>query len=154
MTVPKVISIPDLQATVGHELGVSRWFQMDQSRINTFAETTEDMQFIHTEPDKAKLTPFGGTIAHGFLTLGMLSAMAEEALPVPDKLTHSVNYGFNRVRFVSPVPVDARVRGRFILKDLEVGDGQVTLTLTTTIEIKGGAKPALVAEWINRHYFT
>ena len=154
MTALKVISIPDLQASVGQELGVSRWFQMDQSRINAFAETTEDMQFIHTEPDRAQLTPFGGTIAHGFLTLAMLSAMAEQALPVPDKLTHSVNYGFNRIRFVSPVPVDARVRGRFVLKELQTDDGQVTMTFAVTIEIEGNEKPALVAEWINRHYFS
>ena len=147
------ISLHDLEAAVGSEFGVSRWFTLDQERIDTGADTTEDQQFIHVDPEAAKATPFGGTIAHGFLTLSMLSTMAQDATPRIEGLVQSINYGFNRIRFVSPVLSGARVRGRFVLASIEAGQGYVTQTLNVTIEIEGKNKPALVAEWISRHYF-
>lgn len=149
-----MITPKDLEALLGQEIGVSRWFSMDQERIGLFADVTEDQQFIHVDPEKAKATPFGGTIAHGFLTLSMLSAMAEEAVPLVKGLTHSVNYGFDRIRFISPVAAGKRIRGRFELIAITVGDTEVSQTLKVTIEIEGNEKPALVAEWITRHYFS
>ncbi len=149
-----MISPKDLEALLGKEVGVSRWFLMDQDRIGLFADVTEDQQFIHVDPEKAKATPFGGTIAHGFLTLSLLSAMAEEAVPLIKGLTHSINYGFDRVRFISPVAAGKRVRGRFELIAITVGATEVSQTLKVTIEIEGNEKPALVAEWITRHYFS
>ena len=150
----KTISLPDLENLVGQEIGLSRWFTMDQDRITTFADVTEDQQFIHTDPARAAQTPFGGTIAHGFLTLSMLSIMVEESAPLPEGLMHTVNYGFNRIRFISPVPTGAQIRAHFELMSLETAEGQATLTLKVTIEIKDSEKPALVAEWILRHYFS
>jgi len=149
-----LITPKDLEALLGQEVGVSRWFVIDQDRIGLFADVTEDQQFIHVDPEKAKATPFGGTIAHGFLTLSMLSAMAEEAVPLLKGLTHSVNYGFDRVRFISPVSTGKRIRGRFELIAIKVDAAEVTQTLKVTVEIEGSDKPALVAEWISRHYFS
>lgn len=149
-----MITPKDLEALLGQEVGVSRWFVIDQDRIGLFADVTEDQQFIHVDPEKAKATPFGGTIAHGFLTLSMLSAMAEEAVPLLKGLTHSVNYGFDRVRFISPVSTGKRIRGRFELIAIKVDAAEVTQTLKVTVEIEGSDKPALVAEWISRHYFS
>jgi acyl dehydratase len=149
-----VISPKDLEALLGKEVGLSRWFLMDQERIGLFADVTEDQQFIHVDSEKAKATPFGGTIAHGFLTLSMLSAMAEEAVPLVEGLIHSVNYGFDRVRFISPVSAGKRIRGRFELIAISVGAGEITQTMKVTIEIEGSEKPALVAEWVTRHYFS
>ncbi len=149
-----MISPKDLEALLGKEVGLSRWFLMDQERIGLFADVTEDQQFIHVDSEKAKATPFGGTIAHGFLTLSMLSAMAEEAVPLVEGLIHSVNYGFDRVRFISPVSAGKRIRGRFELIAISVGAGEITQTMKVTIEIEGSEKPALVAEWVTRHYFS
>ena len=144
----------EMEALLGKEIGLSRWFLMDQDRIGLFADVTEDQQFIHIDPEKAKATPFGGTIAHGFLTLSMLSAMAEDAVPPIEGLIHSVNYGFDRIRFISPVSSGKRIRGRFELIAINVGDGEITQTLKVTVEIEDSDKPALVAEWITRHYFS
>ncbi len=149
-----MISPKDLEALLGKEVGLSRWFLMDQERIGLFADVTEDQQFIHVDSERAKTTPFGGTIAHGFLTLSMLSAMAEEAVPLVEGLIHSVNYGFDRVRFISPVSAGKRIRGRFELIAINVGAGEITQTMKVTIEIEGSEKPALVAEWVTRHYFS
>lgn len=149
-----MISPKDLEALLGEEVGLSRWFLMDQERVGLFADVTEDQQFIHVDPEKAKAMPFGGTIAHGFLTLSMLSAMAEEAVPLVDGLIHSVNYGFDRIRFISPVSTGKRIRGRFELIAISVGTGEITQTMKVTIEIENNDKPALVAEWITRHYFS
>lgn len=148
------ITISELEAKLGEQIGLSRWFLIDQNRIDQFADVTEDQQFIHVDPLRAKNTSFGGTIAHGFLTLSMLSAMAEDALPVVEGLKHSVNYGFDRIRFITSVGVDAKIRGRFDLIKLDASLGQVTKTLKATVEIEGNDKPALVAEWITRHYFS
>ncbi len=144
----------EMEALLGKEIGLSRWFPMDQDRIGLFADVTEDQQFIHIDPEKAKATPFGGTIAHGFLTLSMLSAMAEDAVPPIEGLIHSVNYGFDRIRFISPVSSGKRIRGRFELIAINVRDGEITQTLKVTVEIEDSDKPALVAEWITRHYFS
>jgi acyl dehydratase len=149
-----VITPKDLEALLGQEVGLSRWFLMDQERIGLFADVTEDQQFIHIDPARAEATPFGGTIAHGFLTLSMLSAMAEEAVPLVEGLIHSVNYGFDRVRFISPVSVGKRIRGRFDLIAIKVDAGEITQTMKVTVEIEDSDKPALVAEWVTRHYFS
>ena len=149
-----MISPTELEALLGKEVGLSRWFLMDQERIGLFADVTEDQQFIHVDIDKAKATPFGGTITHGFLTLSMLSVMAEEAIPLVQGLIHSVNYGFDRIRFISPVSAGKRIRGRFELIAIDVKAGEITQTLKVTVEIEGSDKPALVAEWISRHYFS
>lgn len=145
-------TLDELRALIGEELGVSRWFDVDQSRIDSFADSTEDHQFIHVDPESAAKTPFGGTIAHGFLTLSLLSAMVYEAGPSLKGITMGVNYGFNKIRFLSPVRSGKRVRGRFQLLKLEEAPGQVTYTQAVTVEIEGEEKPALIAEWIGRAY--
>ena len=146
---PKTISIEDLIARVGTETGVSRWFLIDQARIAAFAEVTEDHQFIHIDPEAAKATPFGGTIAHGFLTLSMLSALGQDALPRPEGVAMGVNYGFDKLRFVAPVPAGRRIRGRFLLLEAtKRGPLEVQMRNKVTVEIEGGDKPALVAEWL------
>lgn len=140
-------------ALVGHEIGVSDWFTIDQSRIDTFADCTEDWQDIHVDPVAAKDSPFGGTIAHGFLTLSMLSAMVYQ-MPSIEGVRMGVNYGFDRVRFVSPVRAGARVRARFVLTKFdEIRPGEVQTTMAVTVEIEGQDKPALVADWLGRRYF-
>ncbi|GHE04972.1 nodulation protein NodN [Defluviimonas sp. 20V17] len=146
-------SFDDLRARLGQEVGVSRWFVIDQARIDAFADLTEDHQYIHVDPERAAATPFGTTIAHGFLTLSMLSAMAYDAQPRLANLRMGVNYGFERVRFVSPVPVGARIRGRFVLDALEErAPDEVQLTYGVTVEVEGREKPALVAVWLGRRY--
>ncbi|MFC2967273.1 MaoC family dehydratase [Acidimangrovimonas pyrenivorans] len=144
----------ELAGKVGQELGVSRWFTVDQARIDAFAEVSEDHQFIHVDPARAAAeTPFGGTIAHGFLTLSLLSAMAYDAQPQLKGIRMSVNYGFDRVRFLSPVPAGARIRGRFTLKSAEERvPGEVTVCWSVVVEIEGQEKPALAADWLGRRY--
>ena len=141
---------PDtLTARVGTELGVSEWFRIDQSMIDTFADLTQDHYFIHVDPARAAGTPFGGTIAHGFLTLSMLSAMAYQACPGVEGTKTQVNYGFNRLRFVAPVPTGSRIRGRFVLKRFDVQpNGRWQVIYNVAVEVEGAEKPALVAEWI------
>jgi len=143
--------LESLQAKVGQELGVSEWAEMTQDRISQFADVTEDHQFIHIDEEKAKMfTPFGGTIAHGFLTLSMLSRFAETGLPSVDGAKMGMNYGLNKVRFLSPVPSGAKIRGRFTLSSAEEKNpGQLLLSHTITVEVEGGAKPAAVAEWLS-----
>src|SRR6476661_10900955 len=144
-----VASLDDIRARVGQEIGVSSWLTVDQARIDAFAEATEDRQYIHTDPDAAAKTPFGGTIAHGFLTLSLLSRMAAEAMLIPDGVRMAVNYGFDRVRFLAPVKSGRRVRGRFTLDSIdEKAPGQWLLRHTVTVEIEGEDKPALTAAWI------
>ena len=155
MTLPsgKSMARADFEAMIGQEIGVSSWFVITQDRIDTFAECTEDWQYIHVDPEKAKESPFGTTIAHGFLTMSMLSAMIYE-MPSIEGVRMGVNYGFNRVRFVSPVKVGARIRARFVLtKFEEIRPGEVQTTMDVAIEIEGETKPALVAEWLGRRYF-
>jgi acyl dehydratase len=134
---------------MGEEVGVSGWLTIDQRRIDEFAEATEDRQFIHVDPAAAARTPFGGTIAHGFLSLSMLSRMAAEAMLVPENIKMAVNYGLDRVRFIAPVKNGRRIRGRFRLDSVEEkAPGQLLLRHTVTVEIEGEDKPALTAQWL------
>ncbi|MEM1040537.1 MAG: MaoC family dehydratase [Pseudomonadota bacterium] len=144
------ISLDALKAQVGREPRFTRWFTLDQSRIDTFAEVTEDWQFIHCDPERAAAeTPFGGTIAHGFLSLSMLSAMSYDTEPPLENIEMGINYGFNKVRFTSPVKVGANVRAKFITRAVEEKPNNgVLITRGVTIEIEGESRPALTAEWL------
>lgn len=142
-----------LQTLVGSEIGVSNWWTVDQERINRFAEATDDHQFIHVDPDLAAQTPFGGTIAHGFLTLSMSVPMATEvALDVGNPLM-GVNYGLDKVRFPAPVPVDSRIRVRVTLDEATEAQGGIHLKQTMVTEIEGHEKPAMVAERLTRLFY-
>jgi acyl dehydratase len=144
-----IASIEEIRERIGSETGVSDWILVDQERIDRFAEVTEDRQFIHVDPEAAAKTPFGGTIAHGFLTLSLLSRMAEDALLRPGEIKMGVNYGFERVRFLSPVRAGKRVRGRFrLLRFEEQRANQWQFAHEVTVEIEGEEKPALIADWI------
>ena len=144
-----VAPLDDLRSRVGTEVGVSGWLTIDQARIDAFADATEDRQFIHVDPEAAARTPFGGTVAHGFLSLSMLSRMAAEAMVAPDSVTMAVNYGLDRVRFIAPVRSGQRIRGRFVLDSIEdKAPGQLLLRHTVTVEIEGVDKPALTAQWL------
>ena len=149
----RIISrLGDLKSMVGEELAVSNWFVVDQPRINQFADATRDHQWIHVDPDRAASGPFGATIAHGFLTLSMLPLFIQDALRFDD-VRMSVNYGLNRVRFTSPVPVGSELRARFRLVGIEDVAGQgMQVTMEATIERKGSDKPVCVAETISRRY--
>jgi acyl dehydratase len=145
-----VTTIAEMQAREGEELGVSRWLEIDQARIDAFADLTEDWQYIHVDPEKAKASSFGTTIAHGFLTLSMMSRFAKDVLPRIDGVVTGINYGMNRLRNVSPVRVGARIRGRFrLLSVRRASPGRYLMTYDVTVEIEGQDKPALVAEWLS-----
>jgi acyl dehydratase len=131
---------------------VSPWIEVSQERIDTFAKAIEDFQWIHVDPARATDSPFGGTIAHGFLTLSLLSHLSERTFSFSDRKM-GVNYGLNRLRFTAPVPSGSRVRARFTLAKYEPLEGGVQVTWHTVVEIEGAQKPALVAEWIGRHYY-
>jgi acyl dehydratase len=147
--VPKEISIADVEGLVGSELGVSAWIDVPQSRIDAFADATDDHQFIHVDPDRAAKTQFGGTIAHGFLSVSLLSAMHADCVPRLREPNVGINYGFNKLRFMAPVPSGARVRGRFVLKEARIrGPGILMTTYGVTVEIEGVKKPALTATWL------
>ena len=142
-----------LEQRVGEEVAVSPWIEITQERIDTFAKAIDDFQWIHVDRARARSSPYGGTIAHGFLTLSLLSHLSEQTFAYSDRKM-GVNYGLNRVRFTSPVPSGARVRARFTLAKYEKIDGNgVQVTWSTVVEIEGKDKPALVAEWIGRHYY-
>jgi len=144
-----IASLDEIRARIGSEIAVSTWLTVDQQRIDAFADATEDRQFIHTDSAAAARTPFGGTIAHGFLTLSLLSRMGAEAMLIPAGLKMAVNYGLDRVRFLAPVKSGKRVRGRFILDSVEEkAPGQVLMRHTVTVEIEGEEKPALTAIWL------
>lgn len=144
-----IASLDEIRAQIGEEIGVSSWLTVEQPRIDAFAEATEDRQFIHTDPAAAAQTPFGGTIAHGFLTLSLLSRMGAEAMLIPEGVKMAVNYGLDRVRFLAPVRSGKRVRGRFTLDSVEEkAPGQVLMRHTVTVEIEGEDKPALTAQWL------
>lgn len=138
-----------LAGLVGTEVGVSRWILVDQARIDAFAGITEDRQFIHIDPVAAASSPFGGTIAHGFLSLSMLSRMAMDIAFVLDGMVMGINYGFDKVRFLVPVSSGKKIRGRFVLEDaVEKSPGQWMLRFGVSVEIEGEAKPALIAQWL------
>jgi len=142
-------TLDDIRSRIGKEVGVSSWMVVDQARIHAFAEATDDRQFIHIDPAAAAQTPFGGTVAHGFLTLSLLSRMGAETMLLPNGLRMALNYGLDRVRFLAPVRSGSRVRGRFRLDSVEEkAPGQILLRHTVTVEIEGEDKPALTAEWL------
>jgi len=149
----KIASIESLKDLIGRELATSDWLVVTQERISTFAEATGDRQWIHLDRERAeKESPYGATIAHGFLTLSLLSSLMQDAMEFEQAGQRAINYGLNRVRFPSAVRVGSRIRGRFALaafKDL--GDA-IELVLSVTVECEGSDKPACVAEWVVRHY--
>ncbi|MEK9279948.1 MULTISPECIES: MaoC family dehydratase [unclassified Bradyrhizobium] len=149
------ISLEAYQALVGKEVGVSSWHLIDQPRINSYADVIEDHQFIHVDPERAKKeTAFGTTIAHGFLTMSLLSIMSYEVMPVIAGTTMGVNYGFDKLRFISPVRAGKRVRGRFVLTEAKLRKpNELQSRTNVTVEIEGEDKPALVAEWLGLIYF-
>ena len=142
-------TLDEIRNHIGEEVGVSSWVLIDQARIDAFAGATDDRQFIHVDPEAAAQTPFGGTVAHGFLTLSLLSRMGAEAMLLPEGIRMAVNYGLERVRFLAPVKSGSRLRGRFRL-DLveEKAPGQILMRHNVTVEIEGKAKPALTADWL------
>jgi acyl dehydratase len=143
--------VDELRAAVGSELGVSDWVTVDQSQIDMFADATGDHQWIHVDEERAKAGPFGKTIAHGFLTLSLLPVLVGQTYRI-EGTKMGVNYGLNRVRFTSPVPVGSKVRGKIELVDVaDVANG-VQMTTKVTVEIAGSERPALVAEWLTRQY--
>ena len=142
-------TLDEIRNHIGEEVGVSSWVLIDQARIDAFAGATDDRQFIHVDPEAAAQTPFGGTVAHGFLTLSLLSRLGAEAMLLPDGLRMAVNYGLDRVRFLAPVRSGSRMRGRFRLDSVEEkAPGQILMRHNVTVEIEGEAKPALTAEWL------
>ncbi|MBO9402984.1 MULTISPECIES: MaoC family dehydratase [unclassified Shimia] len=142
-----------LEDGVGCEYGLSKWIHIDQAMIDAFAKATGDEQYIHTDPDAARDTPYGGTVAHGFLTLSLLSQMIADAVPRTEAESTGINYGFDRVRFVAPVKAGADIRGRFTLaKYAEPQPGVIETQWNVTVEIKGEDKPALVAQWKNLRF--
>ena len=148
-----LLTADDYRARVGTEVGVSDWIEVTQERIDRFADVTDDRQFIHIDPVAAAKTPFGGTIAHGYLTLSLLSAMAASAMPEIEGTRMGVNYGLNKVRFMAPVRSGKRIRGRFTLADVaEHSAGVLQSTVAVSVEIEGEDKPAFVAEWVTLAY--
>jgi len=146
-------SLRDLEHRVGEEVGLSPWVEISQERIDTFAKAIDDPQWIHVDRERARGSPFGTTIAHGFLTLSLLSHLSERTFGFSDRKM-GVNYGLNRVRFISPVPSGSRVRARFTLQKFEkLADGGIQVTWNTLVEREGGDKPVLAAEWLGRHYY-
>ena len=144
--------VDELRAAAGSPVGVSAWITVDQSQVDTFADATEDHQWIHVDAERAKDGPFGTTIAHGFLTLSLLPHFVSQVYRVEGGKM-GINYGLNRVRFTAPLPVGSRVRGNLALQDVTDVAGGVQVTTTVTVEIEGSERPALVAEWLTRQYF-
>jgi acyl dehydratase len=149
------ITLDAYQAMVGKEIGVSSWHLIDQARIDTYADVIEDHQFIHVDPERArKETAFGTTIAHGFLTMSLLSIMSYEVMPTIAGTTMGVNSGFDKLRFISPVRSGKRVRGRFVLAEARLRKpNELQSRTNVTVEIEGEDKPALVADWLGLIYF-
>ena len=148
------IPVSELTSLIGKDMGHSDWLLVDQERVNQFAECTGDHQFIHINEEAAKMTPFGGTIAHGFLTLSMIPYLsAESDLPKPDGIKMAVNYGGNKTRFINPVRSGKRIRGHWKLLEMtEKRPGQWQQTVEITIEIEGEEKPALICEWMTMFF--
>lgn len=151
-----VRSVEELKELIGQELGVSEWVEIDQERVNAFADATGDHQFIHVDPERAKQTFFGGTVAHGYLTLSLIPYLSgmRDGIKIELGGRMGVNYGLNKVRFPAPVPVGSRIRSRHKLVAVdEIGDKAVQMTNEVTIEVEGQEKPACVAETLGRTYF-
>jgi acyl dehydratase len=152
MKATRFAGIDDAKARQGQEIGVSDWMPIDQERVDAFAQVTDDLQWIHVDVERAKReSPFGGTIAHGYLTLSLLSKFAHECIEV-EGVKLVVNYGLNRVRFASPVKVGSRIRARFVLAGIDRIEGGAQLVWRATIEIEGNDKPGCVAEMVVRWY--
>jgi len=146
------LSMRELESRIGQEVGVSPWVEVTQERIDLFAKAIDDPQWIHVDPERAKQSPFGTTIAHGFLTLSLLTKFIESTFSFSDRKM-GVNYGLNRVRFTAPLPSGSRVRARFKLLKYEKIDGNgVQVTWDVTVEREGSDKPVLIAEWVGRSY--
>lgn len=146
---PSTAPLDALRAQVGEELGVSRWLTVDQAMIDAFAAATGDHQFIHVDPVRAAATPFGGTVAHGFLTLSLLPRLASTTLPAIEGRALSINYGFERIRFIAPVRAGANIRARFVLLGIEErSPREIQSRYAVNVEIEGEGKPALAAEWL------
>ena len=144
-----IASLDEIRGKIGQPVGVSDWIEVGQDRIDQFADATDDHQFIHINQALAAQTPFGGTIAHGFLSLSLLSRMAADVMLIPDTTKMAVNYGLDRVRFLAPVKSGRRVRGHFTLDSAEEkAPGQLLLKHQVTVEIEGEEKPALTAQWL------
>jgi len=147
------VSLDALRAMQGREAGVSDWLPITQPMIDAFADMCGDHQFIHVDPVREAQSPFGVTIAHGFLTLSLLTWFAQGVRPRIEGTKHSVNYGFDRLRFIAPVPAGSRIRGRFRLTRLEErAPGEITQHWEATVEIENGQRPALIADWVVRSY--
>jgi len=142
-----------LRDRVGAELGVSDWIEVTQERVNAFADATDDHQFIHVDPERAAQTPFGGTVAHGYLTLSLVVPLAAQVEMDVGSPRMGVNYGLDRVRFPAPVPVGSRIRARVALEGVDEVPGGIHMKRTVTMEIEGGDKPAMVAEVLTRLYY-
>ncbi|WP_461056608.1 MaoC family dehydratase [Streptomyces pseudoechinosporeus] len=153
MAEPRIFtSADDLKAAAGEQLGYSDWLEIDQKRIDLFADATGDHQWIHVDPEKAATGPFGTTIAHGYLTLSLLPALVPQVMRV-EGMKMGVNYGSNKVRFPAPVPVGSRLRATAVLKEVTEAGGGVQVTAAVTVEREGGDKPVCVAESVSRYYF-
>ena len=142
-----------LQAQVGTEIGVSEWMEITQERVDAFADATDDHQFIHVDPERASLTPFGGTIAHGFLTLSLTVTLAGEAELDVGEPKMAINYGLDKVRFPAPVPVGSKLRARVVLQAVSDVTGGIQVNRTVTMEVEGTEKPAMGAETVTRYYY-
>lgn len=146
-------TVAELRSLVGQEVAVGEWFTVEQARIDAFADATGDHQWIHQDVARARAeSPFGGTIAHGFLTLSLLSSLSRECFEIGGDFKMRINYGLNRVRFPAPVAAGARIRPRFTLQSLEEIEEGYQLVWVVTVEIEDGHKPALYAEWVVRLY--
>ena len=146
-------NLAELRTKVGQEIGVSDWFEITQERIQQFADATLDHQWIHLDVDRAKAeSPFGTTIAHGFLTLSLLPYFMQQTIKYKNPPRMGVNYGANRIRFTAPVPVGSKIRARVVLQNVEDISGGVQITWGVTVEREGSEKPCLVAEWLGRSY--
>jgi len=153
MAARTIEGIEELKSLVGQEVAASDWVEVTQSRINDFADATEDHQWIHLDAERAATdSPFKTTIAHGFLTLSLLPHLAAQAFSVSGNWRMGINYGLNRLRFISPVPSGSRIRARFALQAVEEVIGGVQLTWAVTVEVEGSQKPSLAAEWLVRYY--
>jgi acyl dehydratase len=149
-----IAGIEELRTLAGKEVGVSDWFLLSQERIDRFAEITVDSQWIHVDAARARTeSPYGTTIAHGFLTLSLLSEFSRQAVDLRGGFKMRINYGINRLRFPAPVPSGSRIRGRFALKEVSDIEGGVQVVWDCTVEVEGGVKPAVAAEWVTRIYF-
>jgi acyl dehydratase len=148
---PIVVPRSELAGYKGKSLGAGPWFTIDQDRINGFADVTIDHQFIHVDVEKAKQTPFGGTIAHGFLTLSLIVHLTEEITLVPKEMVMAMNYGFDKIRFLNPVRTGSRVRAKITVGDVTDKEAGVLVKQIIEIEIEGSDKPALICEWLTMY---